>query len=210
MKYKHGFINVLFGTPIRIWFVALLGIALGSTFVQAQPFAYVANFHSSNVSVIDTSNNTVTATVSVGSYPIAVAVIGPEGVDLSITNTGSPNPVKISRKLIYTLTVTNNGPSNATGVTLTDTPSSGVKFVSSTPSQGNCTGISTVTCALGTLKNKGTATVMIVVRPNKATGGTMLTNMASVKGNESDVNTTNNTATATTIIKKCKFVCCFF
>jgi YVTN family beta-propeller protein len=90
MKYKHGFINVLFGTPIRIWFVALLGIALGSTFVQAQPFAYVANFHSKNVSVIDTSNNTVTANVSVNRDPKEVAVT-PDGKFVYLTNSGSKN-----------------------------------------------------------------------------------------------------------------------
>ena len=36
--------------------------------------AYVANYGSDNVSVIDTSNNTVVATVPVGSNPYGVAI----------------------------------------------------------------------------------------------------------------------------------------
>ncbi|MBA2592590.1 MAG: DUF11 domain-containing protein, partial [Gammaproteobacteria bacterium] len=41
--------------------------------------------------------------------------------------------------MTYTVPVTNNGPSNATGVTMTDTLPAGVSFVSATPSQGSCT-----------------------------------------------------------------------
>ncbi|WP_248963600.1 hypothetical protein [Sphaerisporangium perillae] len=41
---------------------------------QVQEFAYVANQGSNTVSVIDTTTNTVTATVTVGSPPNSAAV----------------------------------------------------------------------------------------------------------------------------------------
>ena len=50
--------------------------------------AYVANFLSDNVSVIDTATNTVTATIDVGSGPVGVAV-SPDGAFAYVTNRGS-------------------------------------------------------------------------------------------------------------------------
>ena len=93
--------------------------------------------------------------------------------------------------------MTNGGPDDATDVTLTDTLPGSVTFVSATPNQGSCSGTSTVTCHLGTLANGASATVTIVT--TATTAGTV-TNTASVTGNESDLNTANDTATEGTII----------
>ncbi|MDA2911626.1 DUF11 domain-containing protein [Nitrospiraceae bacterium AH_259_D15_M11_P09] len=118
--------------------------------------------------------------------------------DLSVVKSDSPDPVTTGQNLTYTVTVTNNGPSEATGVTLTDTlPASGVTFVSATPSQGTCSQASgTVTCPLGSLANGANATVTIIVT---ATAAGTLTNTATVAGDKSDPDNTNDTATATTI-----------
>jgi len=51
---------------------------------------YVTNYNSSTTSVIDTSTNTVTATVPVGSNPYGVAV-NPNGAKVYVTNTASGN-----------------------------------------------------------------------------------------------------------------------
>jgi len=59
------------GAVWRLWCLALLGVALSVTTGQAQPFAYVTNTNSNTVSVIDTASNTVTATIPVGSFPLA-------------------------------------------------------------------------------------------------------------------------------------------
>src|SRR6187431_2356944 len=48
-------------------------------------FAYVANFSSDNVSVIRTSDNTVTATIPVGHHPQDVA-IAPDGGRVFVLN----------------------------------------------------------------------------------------------------------------------------
>jgi len=116
--------------------------------------------------------------------------------DLVVTKTDSPDPVAVGSTLTYTVSVTNNGPADATGVTLTDTLPAGVTFVSATPSQGSCTHSGgTVTCPLGTLANGAMASVTITVTPT-ATG--ILTNTASVTSATPDPQADNNGASAST------------
>jgi uncharacterized repeat protein (TIGR01451 family) len=114
--------------------------------------------------------------------------------DLALQKTAQPNPVNVGSNLTYTLTITNNGPSSATGVTLIDALPAGLTFVSSNTSQGTCSGTATVTCTIGTFASAATATVTIVVKPTAATA---ITNTATVTLNEFDPNTANNTASVT-------------
>lgn len=121
-----------------------------------------------------------------------------ESADLSVFKTDSPDPVNSGSNLTYTLSVTNNGPGDATGVTATDILPAGVTFVSATPSQGACNQAGgTITCNLGTLNNGAAATITIVVIPNMP--GT-ITNTATATANESDPNAGDNTGTATTTV----------
>ena len=53
--------------------------------------------------------------------------------DLQVLKTDSPDPVLVGNNVLYTVTVENNGPDDATGVILTDTLPADVTFVSSTP-----------------------------------------------------------------------------
>ena len=118
--------------------------------------------------------------------------------DLGITKTASPNPIKQGNVLTYTLTVTNTGPTNATNVTVTDTLPSTVSYISATPSQGSCSQAGgTVTCLLGTMNSGGSATITILataVTPSSAV------NTASVTADQPDPDSSNNTATQTTLI----------
>ncbi|MGH8522445.1 MAG: calcium-binding protein [Gammaproteobacteria bacterium] len=75
---------------------ALLALALSAA-AYAAPFAYITNSGSNNVSVIDTASNTVTATVGVGTDPVAFGrFIGPATPEpttcngLPVTITGTP------------------------------------------------------------------------------------------------------------------------
>lgn len=116
--------------------------------------------------------------------------------DLSITKT-APNAVVVGSNVTYTLTVTNNGSSTATGVVVTDQLPQGVTYVSATPLLNCSQANGTVTCNLGSLVSGASSTISIVVLPT-TTGA--LTNTANVAGNEFDPITTNNSATVTTSI----------
>jgi len=132
----------------------------------------------------------------IASFKFPSCATAAAGSDLSVAKTDSPDPVVLGSILTYTVTVTNNGPDNATGVTLTDTLPGGVTFGSAIPSQGSCSpGGGVVTCGLGSLASGGSASVTIVVTPTAA--GPLL-NTASVTAIETDPNAANNTATATT------------
>ncbi|MFQ5796053.1 MAG: CARDB domain-containing protein, partial [Candidatus Bipolaricaulia bacterium] len=117
--------------------------------------------------------------------------------NLAVTKSASPDPVAVESDLTYTVTVTNNGPDDATGVVLTDTLPAGVTFESVTPSPECSEAGGTVTCDLGTLANGTSATVKIVVAPT-AVG--KIVNTATVSANETDPDDTNNSASADTTV----------
>ena len=102
--------------------------------------------------------------------------------DLRVTKTGPPT-VALGQNITYTITVTNSGPLDATGVTLTDTLPIGVNLVSVSPSQGSFGGAPTITCNLGTIPSGGSATITVVVTP-MAPGS--LVNTVEVDGNQPD------------------------
>jgi uncharacterized repeat protein (TIGR01451 family) len=120
--------------------------------------------------------------------------------DLALAHADAPDPVDLGGILTYTLTVTNNGPSGATGVVLTDVLPAEMEFDTVTPSQGVCGfdgPMRTLTCDLGGLL-PGTATVTLTVRPR---GLGTFTATASVVRNEPDPAPGNDTALATTTVQ---------
>jgi aldose sugar dehydrogenase len=125
-------------------------------------------------------------------------VVDPSSADLSVTKTASPNPGQTGVPLSYRIIATNNGPAAATNVVVTDTLPGGLTFGSATTTQGNCNGTATVNCNLGSLSVGASAIVTIVVTPSSAS---QITNSASVAGTEPDPDSTNNTASATTLIQ---------
>ena len=73
-------------------------------------------------------------------------------VDLAIVKTAAPSPVTAGNQLTYTLTANNNGPSDATGVSIADTLPAGVTYVSASSSQGTVSQANgTVNVNLGSL-----------------------------------------------------------
>jgi uncharacterized repeat protein (TIGR01451 family) len=124
-------------------------------------------------------------------------------VDVSLTKSDSPDPVTLGDPLTYTITV-NNGPApsntpEAQNVVVTDTLPAGVTFNGASSTQGVCTESGgTVTCNVGTLGFAGQATVTINVTPTVAGS---LSNTASVTSDNPDADTSNNSATATTVVQ---------
>jgi uncharacterized repeat protein (TIGR01451 family) len=108
----------------------------------------------------------------------AMAVTALGSADMGITETDSPDPVRVGNNLTYSISVTNRGPTTATNVIVTSVLPVAMDFVSCTPSVGTYSNDNgTLYCNLGNLANAATAGVRIVVSP-AATG--VMTNDSSV------------------------------
>jgi len=117
--------------------------------------------------------------------------------DLSITKANSADPALAWSPLTYTLVVANDGPADATGVTVTDTLPVSTIFGSADITAGTCDEASgSVTCNVGDLTHGAVVTATMVVTPT--IGGT-ITNTASVAGNEPDYLYNNLAMESTTI-----------
>lgn len=60
-----------------------------------------------------------------------------EAIDLSLVKVAEPTTVVVGNNVTFTVTVTNDGPSGATGVVVEDQLPSGISFVNSSASQGS-------------------------------------------------------------------------
>lgn len=107
-----------------------------------------------------TPNTTMSWNVSANRrWSIVALNIRQATADVEVTQSALNDPVIPGGTLTYTFRIQNNGPSTATGVTLTDTLPGTVTFVSSNTTQGTCSGTSTVTCNIGALANGGAVAV---------------------------------------------------
>jgi uncharacterized repeat protein (TIGR01451 family) len=170
-----------------------------------------------NLPVNSTITYTVTATISAGATGTlsnTATVTAPSGVldpstgnnsatdsdtlspkaDLRVSQTVSNATPNVNDLITYTITLTNAGPSNATGVSLLDQLPAGLTFQNASTATGSYnsgTGVWTV----GNLANGGTDTLTItakVVSPNAQT------NTASVNtADQPDPNTANNSSSVT-------------
>jgi uncharacterized repeat protein (TIGR01451 family) len=119
------------------------------------------------------------------------------GADLSLTNVDSADPLSFGSDLVYTLTVTNNGPDAATSVIVSDPLGPWLPLTAWHASQGTCTTSSGVVCTLGSLMPGAQATVTLTTHPT-AVGDVV--NVASVLPSPADQNPGNNSATAVTTV----------
>ncbi|MEU5977928.1 DUF11 domain-containing protein [Streptomyces sp. NPDC047315] len=131
-------------------------------------------------------NNTSTTTTNVT----------PIEADLGIVKTG-PASVDPGGQVTYELTVTNHGPDDSTGYTVSDTLPAGLSgATTSTP--GCSIGAGVLTCTGSGLADGASTT--IEVTGTAAAGATSLVNTARVTGRDDDPNPDNNTSTITTTV----------
>lgn len=124
------------------------------------------------------------------SSPHLMQTTAPPWPDLSISKSDSSDPAAVGIPLTYTITVTNNGGVDATGVTLFDILPARVNFSSAASSQGNCDGTTIIICDFNTLTIDAVVTVTVVVTPLDATS---ISNAAGVTSDEADLDLTDNT-----------------
>lgn len=116
--------------------------------------------------------------------------------DLSVSKT-APGTATVGVNFSYTITVLNNGPNAADGVTVTDVLPSGISFVTAGSTAGCASNGGTVTCPVGTLGPSSSAVVTIVASP---TASGSFTNVAGAIANEADGSMGNNSASALTTV----------
>lgn len=98
-----------------------------------------------------------------------VSIIDQAGPDIVLDQSHTPEPVPLGQDVEVVLTVTNNGPSAANQVVLTDATPAGLAFVSAAPSQGTVVVAGgTLTADLGALAVGGRATVNVTLRAQAA------------------------------------------
>jgi len=205
---------------------AALGVLLfdtlppGTTFVSISPACTVNGSISCEIGTMspgatvvytltvlvgDTTSISNTATVTTGSVDpdttnnssTATTAVTPQA-DLAVTKSGASS-VTAGTNIAWTVTLTNNGPSTAQSVTLTDTLPAGTTFVSIVQTTGpafacgQAAGV--ITCTSPTLAPLATATFTVTAAVGIATTGS-ITNTANMTTATTDPNSQNNLATA--------------
>ena len=174
------------GASATVTLVTAVGPALasGSTVTNAATV-------SSTTTDPTSSNNTASAsgTVAVSS-------------DVSITKAATTNPITAGQSATWTLVVTNNGPSTATGVTASDAAPAGVTWTSAVSTVGTCSTAAAASCSVGTLPPGASATITVTgAVASGAADGSTLANTATVASTSADANASNNSASTATLVR---------
>ncbi|MFD0894868.1 DUF11 domain-containing protein [Luteolibacter ambystomatis] len=124
--------------------------------------------------------------------------------DLAVTLVGAPDPVLANDNLTYTITVANNGPSDATGVSVSLPLASSTTFTSATGAGWSISSpavdsTGTVTFSGGAITHGSSAilTVVTTVASGTSNGSTISATATASGGSDLDPNLGNNSATET-------------
>jgi uncharacterized repeat protein (TIGR01451 family) len=126
---------------------------------------------------------------------ITCAIESPPSADIQVNQTYTTYTESNNNYAVYTITVKNNGPSNATGVQITDILPTGVTWISDTSGgtyNHNTIGTDAGLWNVGDINNGETKTLQITVLINPTTTGTIINTAKTSKLMESDTNYNNN------------------
>jgi len=179
-----------------------------ATFPAGATATFTFVFH---VSAALPNGSTVTNTANVSS-----ATADPDGnnnssstsatvaptADLAVTKSG-PSNVIIGTNVTYTVTITNNGPSNAANVTLSDPAPPNTTWVSATQMTGppfNCVTVpASINCTIATLSAGASATFQFTLNVGANASGS-LTNTATASSATADPNPANSSGSSTAAV----------
>jgi len=123
-------------------------------------------------------------------YQITVTPRADLSVAVAASGSGT-NSVPVQSDIIYNVQLANNGPSAATGVTLTNELPGGVQFQGVTTSQGVCyQSGEQILCDLGAMNPAATALVQLTLRPSAAGAFTLTTRVGSAVHDPAPANDT--------------------
>ncbi len=157
---------------------------------------------------LGTLSNTVTVTVDEGisdpdllnNTATDVDQLTPEA-DLLVTKVDLEDPVPLEGVIHYTVTVTNDGPSDAQGVTVTDTLPAGTALIATSGCDEDIAGVPV--CTLGPLAAGSSVSYEISAQVDASVGdGEVLTNTVTVGSDTTDPDPSNDTATEDTTVRR--------
>ena len=155
---------------------------------QSGAFTSTANVSAASGPDPDLSNNTISL----------LRHVNPPTADLAVGLLATPNAALVGGMLTYTVSVTNNGPSTASGVVVTNALDPNLALTSVSVSQGSYSiQGNAVVLNLGTLASGSIATATITAVPGIQGA---VTTTASVSANQLDPLPANNTASVTTTV----------
>ena len=176
----------------NVWSISNVALETSETLVlkvkltKKGSFTNIVNVSTSDNDT-DLSNNHANKTVKVKDF-----------VDLKATKTANVKVIKIGGKVIWTITVTNQGTLNATNVKAIDRLSKSLKYLSYTSTKGTYNP-STGEWNIGDLNSGETATLTLTTKVLKQG---KITNVVAVTSSQKDKNMTDNKANFTITINK--------
>jgi uncharacterized repeat protein (TIGR01451 family) len=172
-----------------IWTVGTIPVGVTETLiitvlvVSPNPQANTSSITHADQFDPNTANNSVTASTN------------PLAADLELTKVVNDPTPNVGDTVTFTISLINNGPSNATGVQVTDLLPAGLTFVAATPSTGTTYDNGTGVWDIGSVASTATVTLQIqatVTSPNAATNTAMIT-----AADQFDPDPGNNSASST-------------
>jgi LPXTG-site transpeptidase (sortase) family protein len=160
-------------------------LAAGASFTVTVDVTVTTSGDLENTAVVDPDGNVNESNEGNNSSTDSASADGL--ADLAITKTvDNPSPI-FGEDVVFTITVTNNGPSDATGVVVDDLLPAGLDYVSD--NGGGAYDSNTGIWTIGNLNSGGSVSLEITATVTQVGS---ITNTASVSGNETDPNPNNN------------------
>jgi uncharacterized repeat protein (TIGR01451 family) len=178
----HGATQGTYNDGAGLWTLGTLGLGgsatLSVTGTVASGFGGWTITNTAVISRMDRPDTNTADNADSATFTIPYA-------DLAVTKTADVADVDVGDPVEFTVTVSNLGPADVTGVEVADLLPAGFGYDGSTPSQGSYNG-GTGLWSVGALTNGGSATLVIEATAQAGAAGTVLTNVAAVTASSHD------------------------